>query len=224
MRQDHPILKIGVIGGTGRAGRGLAARWAVAGQHVIIGSRQIEKAQRIAAELEKQLEGTKIEGLTNRDAAAAGEVVVLCVPYAAQRDNLADIRDACRGKVLINIAVPLEPNDPTCIQVPPAGSAAAEAQAFLGDSVQVVAAFQNVSAIKLKDPRAAVDCDVLVCGDDPQAKQVVMRLVKLVGMRPLDAGPLVNAVGVETLTAILIGINMRYKVNGAGIRVTGVWI
>jgi len=209
-----------VIGGTGKEGRGLAARWALAGQHVIIGSRQLEKAQGVAAELEAQL-GIRVEGLANRDAASAGDVVVLSVPYAAQRDILADIRDACQGKVLINVGVPLDPEDPTRIQVPPAGSAAAEAQAFLGDGIKVVAAFQNVSALKLKDPHATLDCDVLVCGDDPEAKTLAMRLVELAGMRPLDAGPLVNAVGVETLTAILIGINIRYKAKHAGIRVTG---
>ncbi len=213
-------MKIAVIGGTGKEGRGLAARWALAGQHVILGSRQLEKARRVAAELADRL-GTRIEGLANRDAAAAGDVVVLSVPYAAQRDILADIADACRGKVLVNVGVPLDADDPTRIKVPPAGSAAAEAQAFLGDGVKVVAAFQNISSAKLKDPRAPVDSDVLVCGDDAEAKQVAIRLAELAGMRALDAGPLVNAVGVETLTAIIIGINIRYKAKGAGIRVTG---
>lgn len=213
-------MKIAVIGGTGKEGRGLAARWALAAQDVVIGSRRLEKAQRVAAELADKYD-IRVQGLANRDAAAVGDVVVLSVPYAAQHDILADIGDACQGKVLVNVGVPLDPEDPTRVQVPPAGSATAEAQAFLGDGVKVVAAFQNISAIKLKDPRAAVDCDVLVCGDDPQAKQVATRLAELANMRPLDAGPLVNAVGVETLTAILIGINIRHKVRGAGIRVTG---
>lgn len=220
MTLTEPKWNIAVIGGTGKEGRGLAARWALAGQSIIIGSRQLDKARRVAAELESQL-GTRVQGLANRDAAAAGDVVVFSVPYVAQRDILADIRGGCQGKVLINVGVPLDPDDPRRIQVLPAGSATAEAQALLGDGVKVVAAFQNISAVKLKDPHAMVDCDVLVCGDDLEAKALAMRLAELAGMRPLDAGPLVNAVGVETLTAILIGINIRHKAKGAGIRVTG---
>jgi coenzyme F420-0:L-glutamate ligase/coenzyme F420-1:gamma-L-glutamate ligase len=221
MKQDYPVLRIAVIGATGKEGRGLAARWALAGQQVIIGSRQAEKAQATAGQMAAEFASVQVTGLSNADAAAAADVVVMSVPYSGQAEILNDIKGACQGKVFVNVGVPLDPADPTRVQVPPAGSASGAAQAALGPDVRVVAAFQNVSAPKLRDPRAAVDCDVLICGDDPEAKRLASHLVELTGMRPIDAGALVNAVGVETLTAILVGVNKRHKVKGAGIRVTG---
>jgi NADPH-dependent F420 reductase len=214
-------MTIAVIGGTGKEGRGLALRWAAAGQTVVIGSRQAEKAQATAAELNQIVGKDNVSGLANRDAAAAANVVVLSVPYAAHRDILADIRDACQGKVLIDVTVPLNPQDPKRIQVPPAGSATAEAQQVLGDGVRVVGAFHNVSAVKLPRLDQPLDCDVLVVGNDHAAKEVAMDLARLAGMAAYDAGALDNAVAVEGLTAILIGINVRYKVKGVGIHITG---
>lgn len=213
---------IAVIGGTGREGPGLALRWAKSGQYqVIIGSRQQEKAERVAAELNAQLGQDLIRGMVNPDAAAAADLVVLTVPYAAHIPTLESIRSGLAGKILVDVTVPLQPPKVSHVHIPPGGSAAAEAQAVLGDDVRVVAAFQNISAAHLKDPDHPIECDVLVCGDDKEAKAEAITMAEAAGMRGLDAGPLQNAVVVEGLTAVLIGINIRYKANKAGVKITG---
>ncbi len=216
------MQRIAVIGGTGKEGSGLAMRWARAGYEVIIGSRSAEKGARVAAELNARAGVTNISGTDNASAAAAADVVVLTVPYSAHKDTLAQIRDAVQGKVLVDVTVPLKPPKVTVVHIPEGGSATQEAQAFLGEGVKVVCAFQNISAEHLKDPEHGIDCDVLICGDDKEAKQVAIRLAEAAGMRGIDAGPLANAVVVEGLTPVLIGINKRYKAHGAGIRITGI--
>jgi NADPH-dependent F420 reductase len=213
---------VAVIGGTGNEGPGLALRWAKSGQYqVIIGSRQQEKAERVAAELNARLGQDLIRGMINSEAAAAGDLVVLTIPYSAHTSTLESIRAELIGKTLVDVTVPLQPPKVSRVYIPPGGSATAEAQALLGDNVYVVAAFQNVGAAHLDDPHHSVQCDVLVCGDHQTAKAEAIALAKAAGMRGLDAGPLQNAVVVEGLTALLIGINIRYKVKGAGIQITG---
>jgi NADPH-dependent F420 reductase len=213
---------IAVIGGTGNEGPGLALRWARSGQYqVIIGSRQQEKAERVAAELNARLGENLVRGMVNPDAAAAAHLAILTVPYSAHAPTLESIRAALTGKILVDVTVPLQPPKVSRVYIPPGGSATAEAQALLGDDVRVVAAFQNVGAAHLGDPDHPIDCDVLVCGDDKEAKSEAIALAEAAGMRGLDAGPLQNAVVVEGLTAMLIAINKRYKVKGAGIRITG---
>jgi NADPH-dependent F420 reductase len=213
---------VAVIGGTGKEGPGLALRWAKARQHqVIIGSRQQEKAERVAAELNARLGEDLIRGMINPDAAQAADLVVLTVPYSAHPSTLESIRAGLTGKILVDVTVPLQPPKVSQVHLPAGGSATAEAQALLGDEVRVVAAFQNVGTAHLKDPDYPIDCDVLVCGDDQEAKAEAIVLAAAAGMRGLDAGPLQNAVVVEGLTAVLISINRRYKVKGAGIRITG---
>ena len=200
----------------------MALRWARAGHEVVIGSRRAEKAERVAGELTARLDGAAvITGLPNPAAAAACEVAVLSVPHGSQEPILQAIKEQLVGKLLISVVVPLKPPKVAHVWRPEAGSAAQEAQAFLGSAVHVVGAFQNVSADHLADPDAEIDCDVLVCGNKRAQKAVVEQLVVDAGMRPVDAGPLVNASVVEGLTALLIGINRRYQVKGAGIRVTG---
>jgi NADPH-dependent F420 reductase len=216
------VTKIAVIGGTGKEGKALALRWAVAGQEVLIGSRTMEKAQGVAQTLNEQVGAERVSGHSNREAAEAADVVVLSVPYGGQLAILEQVKDAVGGKVVVNVSVPLDPESARRIKVPPAGSATAEVQEFLGAGAKVVAAFQNVSAHVIADPQAPVECDILVCGDDKEAKEEVMRLVELAGMQPFDAGPLANAVAVEGLTAILINVNIRYKSKGAGIRLTNI--
>jgi NADPH-dependent F420 reductase len=214
---------IAVIGGTGREGPGLALRWAKSGRYqVLIGSRQQEKAERVAAELNARLGRNLIRGMVNPDAAAAADMVVLTVPYSAHVPTLESIRAGLRGKILVDVTVPLQPPQVSRVHIPPGGSAAAEAQALLGDDVRVVAAFQNVGAAHLQDPDHLIESDVLVCGDDSEAKAEVIALAEAAGMRGLDAGPLQNAVVAEGLTAVLIGINIRYQAKGAGIRITGI--
>lgn len=215
---------LAVIGGTGAEGSGLALRWAASGYPIVIGSRKREKAQLAAAELTALLPANSatIEGNTNAEAAATADVVVLSVPYDSQRGILEQIREGCQGKTVVSVVVPLQPPQVSRVWHPPAGSAAEEAQIILGDTVQLVAAFQNISATHLKDLKHTIDCDIFVTGDDKEAKQTAMELVQAAGMRGIDAGPLVNSSVSEGLTALLIGINIRYKVKGSGIRITGI--
>ncbi|HQE99119.1 MAG TPA: NADPH-dependent F420 reductase, partial [Anaerolineae bacterium] len=202
-------------------GPGLALRWAKAGHKVIIGSRQAEKGERVAAEINARLGAALVVGMTNEDAARACDVAALTVPYAAQNPLLESLQDVLQGKVLINVTVAMQPPKVARVYIPPEGSACEQAQALLGPGVQVVAAFQNVGAHNLEDPEQPLNCDVLVCGDSKEAKAVAIGLAEDLGTRGIDAGPLVNAKVVEGLTSVLIGINIRYKVPGAGIRITG---
>lgn len=214
---------IAVIGGTGAEGSGLAVRWAVAGYPILIGSRSAEKATVAAAELRSLLAqaAVTIGGATNADAAAQADIVILSVPYDAQTGTIEQIVAGCQGKVVITVGVPLKPPKVATVWHPPGGSAAQEAQTQLGADVQVVAAFQNVAAGHLKDLSWQPDCDVLVTGDSKAAKQQAIELAQAAGFVAIDAGPLANAAVVEGLTAVLIGINLRYKVKDSGIRITG---
>ena len=210
-----PILA--VLGGTGAEGAGLAIRWARAGYRVIVGSRSAERARAAAAELGS----ANVEGMANLDAAKAADIAVLTVPFAAQKATLAEIAKALQGKILVDVTVPLVPPKVARVQLPPEGSAAQIAQAVLGDGVRVVSAFQSVSAHRLRDPDRRIDCDVLVCGDDADARERVVALAAAAGMRGIHAGPLANAAASEALTSVLIAINRRYKVPDAGLRITG---
>lgn len=212
---------VSILGGTGEQGPGMALRWAKAGIEVIIGSRQQEKAAGIAAELNQELGQELIKGMANPEAAAAADVVALTVPFSAHRATIESVKEHVAGKVFIDVCVPLDPENPRKMQLPPEGSATQEAQAILGDDVKVVAAFQNVSAHELRHLDHAIDCDVLVCGNDKDARQTVMDLVAKMEMRPVDAGLAYNASVVESITALLIGLNIRHKVKGSGIRITG---
>jgi len=212
---------VSILGGTGEQGPGMALRWAKAGVEVIIGSRQQARAEAIAAELNQELGQSSIKGMANPDAAVAADVVALTVPFSAHRSTLESVQAHLQGKILIDVCVPLDPENPRKMLMPAAGSAAEEAQELLGESVKVVAAFQNVSAHELRELAHAVDCDVLVCGNDREARQTVMRLVEQMGLHPIDAGLAFNARVVESLTALLIGLNIRHKVKGRGVRITG---
>jgi hypothetical protein len=164
----------------------------------------------------------QITGQSNLEAAQECEVAVLSVPYDSQEAVLLEVRAALVDKVLITVVVPLKPPDVGRAWHPPAGSAAMEAQILLSESTQVVAAFQNISAVHLAATDPAVIGDVLICGEDSSAKSVAIELAADAGMRGIDAGPLVNAGVVEGLTALLIGINIRYRARGTGIQLTGV--
>jgi NADPH-dependent F420 reductase len=214
-------MRIAVIGGTGREGRGLALGWARAGQDVLIGSRMLERAVEAAEAINAAVGRRAAAGMLNRDAAAAGEIVVLTVPYEAHDTTLKDIQEGVRGKVLVDVTVPVDPERPRHLRIPPGGSATEEAQALLGSETRVVAAFQNISHAHL-DHGEPSPCDVLVCGDDSGAREEVIRLAGLLGFRGLDAGPVRNARVVEGLTILLMGINRKYKAKGAGVRITGI--
>lgn len=212
---------IAVLGGTGQEGGGLALRWAKAGHRVILGSRDAARAAAAAAEMKAKLGGGSITGEANKGAAEAAEIVVLTVPFAAQRSTVEDVREALAGKILIDATAPLVPPKVARVQLPAGGSAVAAIQAMLGEDVRVVSAFQNVSAHHLHDLEHSIECDVLVCGDDPAARETVIGLAADIGLRGVHAGPIVNSAAAEAITSILIAMNMRYKVPGTGIRITG---
>jgi NADPH-dependent F420 reductase len=214
-------MRIAVVGGTGKEGYGLALNWARAGQAVIIGSRALDRAARAADTINAAVGRAAATGMLNREAAAAGEIVVLTVPYDAHETTLKDIQEAVRGKVLVDVTVPVNPEKPRQLRIPLGGSATEEAQALLGPETRVVAALQNISHEHLVHGEAAA-CDVLVCGDDADARQEAIKLAGLLGFRGLDAGPARNARVVEGLTVLLMGINRRYRAKGAGIRITGI--
>lgn len=218
-------MKIAILGGTGPEGGGLGLRWAAAGHQVIIGSRQMEKGQQAAAELQGRLPAAvaaNLSGADNLSALDGADVAVLAVPYSGQERTLAGLEAALAGKLLLTVVVPLG-EKAARVWRPPSGLAAAEEAARqLGAGARVVAAFQNISAHHLADPDHTVDCDVLICGDDRADKQTVIDLCAAAGMRGVDAGPLQNAGVVEGLTAVLIGINIRHKIKHAGIRITGI--
>lgn len=220
---EKKTYKIGIVGGTGNEGKGLAYRWVQAGHEVIIGSRQFSKAQKAVEDVLALLEEKQVplKGMENREAVEACDIAVITVPYAAHRPTLEDLKDVLDGKIVIDVVVPIVPPKVTKVQMPAAGSAAQEAQAILGDNCQVVDAFQNISHERLTGD-GDVDCDVLVCGKTKAARQVVLGLVADTGLKGWDAGPIENAVVVEGLTSILIGLNIQYHVHASGIRITGI--
>lgn len=215
-------LTLAVLGGTGKEGSGLASRWALSGYNVIIGSRDAARAAEYATNLNGQLGLTSIRGMGNPEAALAADVVILSVPYSAHQATLDGLKEVLFGKVVVDITVPLQPPKVRTVHLPEGKSAALEAQALLGESTKVVAAFQNVSAEHLADPAHQVDCDVLVCGNDAEAKTVVIKLVEATGMKGVDAGSLANSIAVEALTPVLLYINKAYGIKGSGIRITGI--
>ena len=222
MTDTNHLLFIAVLGGTGKEGKGLAYRWARAGYHVRIGSRSAEKAIAAANEIREMLgDGVSVEGMTNLEAARDANIAVLTVPYSAHRDTLESVKGELKGKILVDVTVPLVPPKVATVQMPAAGSAAQEAKQILGDDVQVCAAFQNISHEHLLD-NAEVECDVLVTGTSKDARAETIKLVEATGLRGWDAGPIENSVVVEGLTSILIGINKKYGSTHAGIKITGI--
>lgn len=211
---------IAILGGTGPEGAGLAGRWATAGYSIIIGSRDPERARRSAAELRERTKKKAIAGHTNVEAAELGTVIVLALPAPALAATLPQIRERCRDKVVVSTVVPLTFGGPRLFTPPAEGSAAEKVQALLPEA-RVVAAFHHLAAYALADPEHALDGDLLVCGNDREAKDTVAGLGASVGLRTLDVGPLSNAGPVEGITAILATINRRYKLRASGIRITG---
>jgi NADPH-dependent F420 reductase len=212
---------IAVIGGTGAEGSGLALRWASAGHHVIIGSRDAARAQAVAEELNGILGQPALSGKSNADAVDLADIIVLTVPYASQLSTVEGLAGRLEGKILVDVTVPLVPPKVSTVQLPPADSAAVALQVLVGPGVKVVSAFQNISAHKLKKLDHKIPCDVLVCCDDKDARLVVMGLAQDAGLRGINAGPLANSTVAESLTSVLIWINRTYKIPDAGITITG---
>jgi NADPH-dependent F420 reductase len=221
-----PASPLAFLGGTGPEGKGLALRLARAGEAVIIGSRDAERARAAAEQLLAVGDGVRINGADNLEAASQAEVIFLTVPYEAQRPLLEHLRESVReslgGKVMVNVIAPMmfeRGRGASALSVA-AGSAAEEAQQLLPDS-QVVAAFQNVSAEELQDPERVVQGDVVICSDFSDAKSLVSDLTrKIPDLRPVDGGGLANSKYVEQITPLLVNINRIYKIH-AGIKIVG---
>lgn len=216
---------IGIVGGTGDLGRGLAVRLAKAGHPLIIGSRNAEQAvasaEAVSAVLvERGIAHPAISGADNMATAQQGDIVFVTVPFGAHQPTLESIRDAVQGKVVVDVTVPLVPPKVARVQLPAEGSAGQIAQALLGEAVHVVSAFQNVAAAHLQADME-IPCDVLVTGNDKPARQTVIDLIESMGMRGFHAGLINNAAAAEALTSILININKQYKTH-AGLRLTGI--
>jgi NADPH-dependent F420 reductase len=216
MEEKKPVIAI--LGGTGKEGPGLAMRWALAGCSIIIGSRQREKAEKTADELNEKLGIDSIIGLENSEAARMADICVLTVVQTAHQSALEGLRDSLKGKVLVDATARVDFKNP----IPPRPPAAAEvAQEILGKEVVVVAAFQNVPAHALRNLREPINGDVLVCAEDISAANLVIKLAEDAGMDAYYAGGLANAVTIEGLTALLININKHYKTKTASINIAG---
>lgn len=222
-------MKVAIIGGTGDQGFGLALRFAKSGEKVLLGSRDIKKAENTVNIIHNMLKGEEldcIQGMTNQDAAAQGDIVILTVPLQAQKITLNGIKDYLDGKILVDATVPLE----TCVGGKSTryidlweGSAAERTAEILKDkNTIVVSAFNNVSSASLTNIKEDVKCDCLISGDDSESKAIVMELAeKIPGVKAIDCGPLENARIVEKITPLLINLNIRNKTRLAGIRITG---
>ncbi len=220
--ESLPVLAI--LGGTGDLGTGLARRWAQAGYRVIIGSRTQEKAEAAATDLrevmaERGVGDVTVEAMENLAAATEADIVTLTVPFSHQVSTLELVKPVMQGKILIDVTVPLVPPKVGRVQLPEEGSAGQIAQLTLGEEVKVISAFQNVAAHHLQEGQG-LECDVLVCGNDKEARAEVITLIEAVGMRGFHAGLINNAAAAEALTSLIININRQYKCH-AGIKITG---
>lgn len=216
MNKSKPV--IGILGGTGKEGPGLAIRWAVSGYQIIIGSRQEEKAKATADNINNQLGITLISGMENRDAARNADICVLTVVQSAHEVALKGLKEVLQGKILIDATARVDFRDPKPPLPPSAGEIAQE---ILGPDVTVVAAFQNVPAHSLRNIEEPISSDVLVCANDVYAAEKVIQLAKDGGMRAYFAGGLEQSIIVEGLTALLINMNKYYKKKTASIKITG---
>jgi NADPH-dependent F420 reductase len=217
---EEYLMRLAIVGGTGKEGRGMALRWAHAGHDVFIGSRDEARAREAATELSTEA-GRLLQGGSNTQAIEASEIVVISVPYSAHSSTLQELKSALAGRVLIDITVPLQPPKVSSVNLPAGQSAALEAQAILGAATSVVAALHHVSAVHLRDLTHAIDCDVLACSDDKPALEKAMTLIKDLGVRVFDAGSLRNSIALESLTPVLLHLNRSLKGRSVGIRISG---
>ncbi|MDG1986739.1 MAG: NADPH-dependent F420 reductase [Halieaceae bacterium] len=215
---------LAILGGTGDLGTGLARRWVQAGYKVIIGSRTLEKADAAAKDLisvmnSRGVDDYQVEAMINLKAANAADIAILTVPFDHHAGTLESVKGALSGKILIDVTVPLVPPKVARVQLPKEGSAGEIAQAILGDEVMVVSAFQNVAAHHLQEGKG-IQCDVLVSGNDKNAREQVVQLVEAAGMKGYHAGLISNAAAAEAMTSVLINLNRQFK-GHAGIKITG---
>ena len=217
-------MTVGIIGGTGPQGQGLAMRFAVAGVPIFIGSREKNKSEEIVAEINKKIPSGSalIEGGTNQEAInRSTEIIIFAVPWEAHNYLLNDLKDQIGKKTLVDIVVPLSKNDPKKVSMPPEGSATEAAQSILGEETPVVGALHNVSATTLQNLDWKINCDALVCGNNLNARKQVMSLIEKIGVTAYNAGDAESARCIEALTSILIRINISKMVpfSHAGIKI-----
>jgi hypothetical protein len=206
------------VGGTGNLGSALALRLGAPGVKVIIGSRDAQKAQTVVETLKPKMRAGELQGMTNQQAVQDANFVVIAVPYEGQAQMIQDLKGQVAGKIIIDAVVPLKKVKPF---VPPAGSALQEAQQILGDEAPVIGALHNISAVDLGDVESSLG-DVLVCGDDADAKQKVMDIIRRIGARAFDGGPASNAYVIEGITGVIIYLNRKYKSKHGSIKITGI--
>jgi len=211
-------LQVAIVGGTGNLGSALAVRLGAPGVRVIIGSRDEQKARTVVETLKPKMRAGELEGTTNRQAVKDADFVVVAVPYEGHAQMVQDLKGQVAGKIIIDAVVPLKKLRPF---VPPAGSALQEAQQILGDEAPAVGALHNISAVDLGDVESSLG-DVLVCGDNPEAKEKVMDIIRRIGARAFDAGPAYNAYVIEGLTGVIIYLNRKYKSKHGSVKITGI--
>ena len=211
-------FSVAIVGGTGNLGSALALRLGAPGVKVIIGSRDAQKALNAVESLKPKMRAGELTGTTNPEAVKQGEFVVIAVPYEGHQQMVQDLKGQLTGKIIIDTVVPLKKVRPF---VPAAGSALQEAQQIIGDEAPVIGALHNISAVDLGEVDSPLG-DVLVCGDNEQAKQKVMEIIRRIGARPFDGGPAGNAYVIEGLTGIIIHLNRKYKSKHGSIKITGV--
>ena len=223
---------IAIIGGTGGLGSALAFRWGQFGYKIILGSRNEEKAKLSAGKLNNFLDKESAKGLSNRDAANAAEIIVLTVPFSNHNAIVDEIMEVSQGKIVVDTTVPLVPPKVSRVQLPEGGSVARMTQEKFGENVRVVSAFQTIAAAELakEESSGRLSCvnsnsglknEVLVCGNNVEARSCVISLVEAAGLKGWHAGPIDNSVVGESLTPVLIFLTKRYKLNGSGIRIVG---
>lgn len=223
-------MKIGIIGGTGSQGLGIAKRLAIAGEDVIVGSRSEEKAVNVVEEAMKEIDQynpTPLVGMANEDAAKEADVLILTVPLAAQAATVKGIKDFVKGKIILDATVPLESaiggNVSSLLHLNPGSAAERTAQILKDDGARVVVAFSNISNSHLSNIPEPIECDCLICGDDKEAKEVATEIIKKIpDLRDIDVGGLNKAHLIESITPLLIGLNIKYKSHYGGFRITGV--
>jgi len=209
---------VAIVGGTGNLGSALALRLGAPGVKIIIGSRDAEKAKNAVATLLPKLRAGEMVGKTNQEAVKDADFVVIAVPYEGHAQMVSDLKGQLRGKIVINTVVPLNKVKPF---VPAAGSALQEAQQIIGDEAPVIGALHNISAVDLGDVDSPLG-DVLVCGDNAEAKLKVMEIIQRIGANAFDGGPASNAYVIEGLTGVIIHLNRKYKSKHGSIKITGI--
>ena len=216
---ENHIKMIGIIGGTGSLGSGLAQRWLVAGHTIFVGSRTREKACTVVDEIRAKSGITNITGVTNIEAATRGEIIVLTVPFGAHQTTLEEIYEHVQGKIVLDTTVPLKPPRVARVSLPERGSAAAMTQDYLGEHVSVVSAFHTVSAAHLINLDHKLNGHVLICGNRKASRQIIADLIEDLGLKGWHAGSIENSAASEALTSTMIFINKFYQFKGAGIQI-----